>query len=74
MYKKEIPWTFKNWLANFIDVDLPIGDLARDSKTFKDFPAIDDYELIYNFIYSKGRSIEVMECFDEVWKFYQATR
>lgn len=70
----ETPWTFKTWLANFIDVDLPIGDLAKDVQRTKDFPDSEDYDTIYKFIRSKTRDRDVLECFNEVWKFYQATK
>ncbi|MDB1104726.1 MULTISPECIES: YozE family protein [Lentilactobacillus] len=30
--------SFYDWLQEFVDVNLPIGDFAKDAKTDKTFP------------------------------------
>jgi len=71
----EIPWTFKTWIANFKNVDLPIGDLADDILRSLDFPEEDDFGEIYEYlsVKAKGRSA-ILETFALVWAFYQASR
>lgn len=66
----EIPWTFLTWLANFKNVDLPIGDLAADALNDPKFPDVDDYEKIYSYLSSKGASSAAIETFKIVWDFY----
>jgi uncharacterized protein YozE (UPF0346 family) len=70
----EIPWTFKTWIANFKDVDLPIGDLAVDILRDPSFPDSEDYSVLRSHIMSKQRDRVVMETFETVWNFYQASR
>lgn len=75
----EIPWTFKTWIANFKDVDLPIGDLARDICVSDEFPAgeagCEYFSEYYDYIASKSNNRdEITECFRTVWQFYEATR
>lgn len=70
----EIPWTFKTWIANFKDVDLPIGDLAVDVLKDLDFPSSEDYSVLHAYIESKQRDKVVAEIFKIVWNFYQALR
>ena len=43
---KEIPWTFKTWIANFKGVDLPIGDYANDIGRDENFPDTEDYQVV----------------------------
>ncbi len=68
----EIEWTFKEWLANFKGVDLPIGDLATDSLADPHFPDTNDYTTLYNYYSSKG--VHVIDTFEPVWAFYIASR
>lgn len=68
-----IPWTFKTWIANFKDVDLPIGDLARDILSNPDFPEEDDFGYIHEYLISKNFGSNVIETFSTVWCFYCAS-
>lgn len=66
-----IPWTFKTWIANFKDVDLPIGDFARDIGQDKSFPKTEDYEVMENYLRHHHADLEM---FKAIWDFYQRTR
>lgn len=74
MKPTEIPWTFKTWIANFKDVDLPIGDLAQDILKDSDFPEDDHFGTIHEHITSKAKHDAVIETFVTVWNFYQASK
>ena len=68
----EIEWTFKEWLARFTEVDLPIGDLAVDSLRDPCFPATEDYSELHE--YYSARGPHVVDAFEPVWQFYIASR
>jgi len=70
----EIPWTFKTWIANFKNVDLPIGDLADDISRDPAFPDSEDYSVLRSYIVRKQQHPAVLETFETVWKFYQASK
>ncbi|WHX50523.1 YozE family protein [Paenibacillus woosongensis] len=74
MKPKTIPWTFKNWIANFNGVDLPIGDLAQDISRDPNFPDSEDREELRSYLSSKAKHHAVIETFETVWDFYQASR
>lgn len=71
---KQIPWTFKSWIANFKDVDLPIGDLASDILEDTNFPEDDDFDTIHAYIYSKAHHSSVVETFVITWNYYLASK
>lgn len=68
---KQIPWTFKTWLANFKGVDLPIGDLADNFLEDPNFPDSDDYYALRRFILEKKYDEAVLDAFRVSWKFYK---
>lgn len=69
-----IPWTFKTWIVNFVSVDLPIGDLAQDIASDKDFPEEDDYGEICEHISTKcKRDSAILETFALAWGYYVAS-
>lgn len=72
----ESPWAFKKWLANFEQVDLPIGDLAKDVAADKSFPDSDNKDEILSYLQSSSvhASLAALETFETVWDFYQASR
>lgn len=71
---KEIPWTFKTWIANFKGVDLPIGDLAEDIARDSSFPDEDYFGEIIDHLRSKAwNNPDVLEAFTHAWSFYQAS-
>ena len=71
----EVPWTFKTWIANFENVDLPIGDLAQDIARVDDFPEDDNFGEILDYIGRKSRwDSVIVETFCTVWNFYLATK
>lgn len=72
--RTEIPWTFKTWLANFKDVDLPIGDLATDILSDPDFPEYDSFGTIHEYICDKTSDSDVIETFVTAWNYYLATK
>lgn len=72
---REIPWTFKNWIVCFKDVDLPIGDLANDISGDPDFPTEDYFGEILEHIDNKCKGApDVIETFVLAWSYYQASK
>lgn len=71
---KEVPWKFKTWLAKFIDVDLPIGDLSKDVARDTNFPDSEDYDTLYEYLENTGACQAALWTFDTTWKFYQETK
>lgn len=67
---KEIPWTFVSWLKNFENVDLPIGDFAKDICNDEDFPTEDYSTEILEYLSSKNISEDQMLEFLSIWDFY----
>lgn len=68
------PWTFKSWLSRFTSVDLPIGDLANDVVKDTGFPDSESFEVIQNYLLNRNVNYKVLDCFKEVWDFYQASK
>lgn len=68
------PYRFKEWLAFFISVDLPIGDLAKDVAKDKNFPDVQDRQKIYDYMKNTNASRAALDTFEDVWKFYIKTR
>lgn len=64
---------FKKWIIEFIDVNLPIGDLARDISSDKNFPAVNSYKVILSHLESERASDSAIQTFESVWKFYEAS-
>ena len=68
------PWTFYKWLANFKDVDLPIGDLAQDILGDSNFPTeSNSFQEIYDHLCDIRANSRMMQTFLEVWYFYSYT-
>lgn len=67
-------WTFKTWLANFKEVDLPIGDLAKDILGDEEFPDDDYFGDILDHLQSRRACPEAIETFSTVWNFYLASK
>ncbi len=67
-------YLFKDWIKNFENVDLPIGDLAKDIARSKDFPASNDYNALYGYVRVKAKYDRViLEVFETVWNFFVAS-
>lgn len=72
---REIPWTFKNWIVCFKDVDLPIGDLAKDISMDPDFPTEDYFGEILEHIDNKYKGDpNILEIFTLTWGYYLASK
>lgn len=71
--KNTVYWTFKTWIKNFEDVDLPIGDLAGDISSDSDFPEDDIFSEIYDHLRSKHASSPVIDTFVCAWNYYLAS-
>lgn len=65
-----IPWTFKTWILKFIEVDLPIGDLARDISNDNDFPDSESFSEMFEYLQRIHASGDAMDAFVTVWNFY----
>lgn len=74
MSRNLIPWTFQTWIENFRDVDLPIGDLARDIAEDPEFPIEDSFAIIHEYICGKAKHPSIIETFVLVWNFYQVSK
>ena len=63
---------FKKWLvSNFKNEHGPIGDLARDVKDDKDFPArAKRRQTIEEYLESCGACYGCMNAFDKAWSLY----
>ena len=69
--ERETLWEFKSWIKNFEDVDLPIGDFAKDVVSSKDFPDGNDYLEILEYVAKKSkRNFEIVDTFRIIWDFY----
>lgn len=68
------PLSFKNWISNFKNVDLPIGDLANDIANDKIFPSTSDKQEIYSYLRKKRACNEALETFEHAWNYYIKTR
>jgi len=75
---KQIPWTFKTWIAKFKNVDLPIGDLAAYIENASDFPLSDEDDddlstLTEYFVEKNSRTEPILEIFILAWNYYQVS-
>ena len=71
---ENIELSFKDWVLKFIDVDLPIGDLAKDISNDEAFPAKSkNRNQIIEYLESKGASYLVVDVANECLDFYEAT-
>ncbi|MBU2703601.1 uncharacterized protein YozE (UPF0346 family) [Sporomusaceae bacterium BoRhaA] len=61
---------FNIWISYFQDVDLPIGDLARDIRDDENFPDTNDYKKLLNYIKNRSENDTVIDVFKSVWKYY----
>ena len=62
--------TYKEWLLKFINVDLPIGDIAADIAADDKFPNVKDYESIFEYLESNGAADSFMRVFEYTFKMY----
>lgn len=63
-------WTFVTWLKNFEEVDLPIGDFAKDICYDENFPGGDYSTEILEYLSNKGIDEDQMLEFLAIWNFY----
>ena len=71
----EIPWTFKKWIACFKNVDLPIGDLAKDISEDPAFPDEDYFGEILEHISNEAKyDSDIVETFVLAWGYYLASK
>jgi uncharacterized protein YozE (UPF0346 family) len=61
---------FKIWISYFQDVELPIGDLARDIRDDENFPDTNDYKKILKYLKSCTENDTIINIFKSVWKYY----
>lgn len=60
---------FKKWLACFEEVELPIGDLARDFRDDDNLPNTNDYEILLSYVEDLENET-ITNVFKSVWKYY----
>lgn len=73
--RESIPWTFKTWVVNFKNVDLPIGDLANDILKDENFPDEDYFGEIWDYIALKSKNNpDILETFALAWNYYSASK
>lgn len=63
--------TYKEWLLKFIDVNLPIGDLAKDVEADKTFPNSKKREVILEHLESRQAAPIVIDIFERTYRFYR---
>lgn len=64
---------FKSWILKFKDVNLPIGDLAREIYPDSNFPTTSDKQEIYNYLKNTNACDEILEIFDHAFDYYFKT-
>lgn len=63
--------SFYDWLLNFKDINLPIGDLARDVQADTNFPKKSKSKnVIIKYLENNGAIPRVIEVADETFDFY----
>lgn len=67
-----IELTFKNWLLRFSEVNLPIGDLAREVKDDKSFPIQNSHKAILNYLENQHAGDPAIVTFENAWSYYSA--
>lgn len=63
--------TFQNFMARFREVDLPIGDLARDMQDDPNFPESKSAAEIRTHLEQSGACDAALATFDNAFKYYQ---
>ncbi|MBT2600913.1 MULTISPECIES: YozE family protein [unclassified Oceanobacillus] len=63
--------TFKNWIIKFKDVNLPIGDLAKDIDSDKHFPDTKDHDTMLEYLEKRNAYHLAIETFERSYRFYQ---
>lgn len=62
---------FYDWIAHFKNIQLPIGDLARDILNDKEFPKQSVlFSSIYEYLLSKNANEKVLDTFRKVYTLY----
>ncbi len=65
--------TFYNWLMEFIDVDLPIGDFAKDAKNDSNFPKnVSSWDALADYITSVNPRNAELDVIQNVFNYYAA--
>ena len=62
--------TFKKWLSKFVNVELPIGDLAREFS--EKLPETNDYDVLSAY-FDQVSDYQKSSCFQACWEFYAKT-
>jgi uncharacterized protein YozE (UPF0346 family) len=65
---------FRTWILHFVDVDLPIGDLASDIKNDPEFPRANKKEVILEYLRSRQAIPEAIQTFEDAWDYYLKSR
>lgn len=63
--------TFNEWLSRHIKRDSPLGDLARDVSSDKEFPTSNSKEEIINHLHRLNACSDAVSTFKQAWKSYQ---
>lgn len=64
--------SFYNWLMKFSDVDLPIGDFARDAAEDKNFPQnVSNWDNLHDYIFAVNPGAE-FESIENAFNYYLA--
>ena len=64
--------TYKEWLLKFKDVDLPIGDLAKDVAEDPNFPNSKDRDINFDYLESRNAANVVISVFERTFDFYES--
>ncbi len=63
--------TFKKFISCFTEVDLPIGDLARDIQGDSKFPDSFDKEVLYRHLKNSHACQEALSTFENAFAYYR---
>lgn len=64
--------TFKKFILHFRDVDLPIGDLARDIENDLHFPDSNNQEELFQYLRNSSACQAAMITFENAFKYYSS--
>lgn len=64
-----------DWLQEFVDVNLPIGDFAKDAKADKTFPKnVSDWKALEQYIKTVNPQNPELEIIRNVFNYYLAEK
>lgn len=63
--------SFEVWVTRFETDNSPVGDLARDILADNDFPVVNDYRNIHDYLIRQNACNDAMVAFEKAWGIYE---